>query len=89
MLITWTIGLVSSVATELDFAVSFLWAESFTCLLRLLFGCATSEAADGVGSGERPLLAGAFLVELDLAPTESGFVIRVPSFNITRILRRI
>ena len=64
-------------ALELDFAVFFLFAEAFTCLLRLLIGCATSESTDGVGSRERPLLAGAFLVEVksDLAPTESGFAI--------------
>lgn len=50
---------------------SFLFAEAFTCLLRLRFGCDTSESANGVGSGERPLLAGAFLLEVeeDLTPT--------------------
>jgi hypothetical protein len=57
--------------------VSFLLAEAFACLLRLLFGWAASESTGVVGSGERALLVGAFLVEVeeDLAPTASGFTI--------------
>jgi hypothetical protein len=64
---------------EPDFVLPFSArvAEAFACLLRLLFGWAASESKGMVSSGDRALLADAFLVEVeeDLAPAGSGFAI--------------
>lgn len=53
-----------------------IWEPEVACLLRLFFGWAASEPPEMVGSGDRALLAGAFLVEVeeDLAPADSFVV---------------
>jgi hypothetical protein len=55
----------------LDYVLPFFISGALACLLRLVFGWAASESA-GVASGERALLADAFLVDVeeDLIPID-------------------
>jgi hypothetical protein len=74
------VGVTSlAVGCVVAWPVDPIWEPEVACLLRLFFGCASASGFPAtVGSGDRALLAGAFLVEVaeeDLAPADLAFAV--------------